>query len=273
MIHLGIFYLLVSLALFAIAVVVHVNMSALSLPVSPVISILTILLPVLAYLNANAHPHVLSFARANSSARLKQLTPYILQTLQGLLITILATLLLQDAVPGQLSTCGLESRWMDLYRHKDGSTIRKIQDQLECCGLNSVKDRAYPFPKSGASTCADTYGRDQSCRDPWSASLRTNAGVDFGVVVAVGLLQIFGLLITREGAGWWTAWRRRSWYKTAGQHESNRPLLTAPERDEEEGADGGAPVRQGYGAATDANGGGPRVEPSSMNDRNAWSED
>ena len=79
---------------------------------------------------------------------------------------------------------------MDMFRHKDGSSIRRIQDRLECCGLNSVKDRAYPFPKSGSSTCADTYGRDLACRGPWSAALRTNAGMDFAVVVAVGLLQV-----------------------------------------------------------------------------------
>ena len=56
-----------------------------------------------------------------------------------------------------------------------------------------------------------------------------------------------------------------------GQRESSRPLLTAPERDEEEGADGGAPVHQGYGA-TNGNNEGPRVEPSPINERNAWNE-
>jgi hypothetical protein len=64
---------------------------------------------------------------------------------------------------------------------------------LDCCGFNSVKDRAYPFPRGAPSTCADTYGRDVACRGLLEKAVRVNAGVDLGVVLAVGVLQV-GLL-------------------------------------------------------------------------------
>lgn len=75
-----------------------------------------------------------------------------------------------------------------MFRHRDSQAIRAIQDALECCGFNSVKDRAYPFGQP--STCAETYGRSESCRDKWKGVMQTSAGVDFGVVIAVGLLQV-----------------------------------------------------------------------------------
>lgn len=79
---------------------------------------------------------------------------------------------------------------MRMFRAHNAGAIRRVQDALECCGLNSIKDRAYPFGKIGPSSCAETYGRSRSCRGPWMAAMQTNAGVDFGVVIAVGLLQV-----------------------------------------------------------------------------------
>ncbi|KAL6855284.1 hypothetical protein ACO1O0_006424 [Amphichorda felina] len=284
----GIFYLLVSVVLFAVAVVVHFNSLSLSLPISPAISILVAILPIAGFLNAYIHPSTLytshhqppspsSSSSPSPSARLLQLAPFVLQTLQALITAILATLLLERTVPSPSQSCILEGRWAESYRTHDADAIRTVQDALSCCGLNSLRDRAYPFQRDGApSTCAETYGRDAACRDPWARAMRTNAGVDLGVVLAVGLLQILGLLMMREGKNWWTAWRVGRWAQAMGERGSRRPLLTGLEEVDEEQADATARSndergRQGYGS-TGHEGDGPRVEPSTIHERNAWDE-
>lgn len=94
-------------------------------------------------------------------------------------------------MPSAALLCVLEGEWGARYRDEDGGAIRSVQDALSCCGLNSVRDRAYPFQRDGApSTCADTYGRDVACRRPWAKAMQTNAGVDLAVVLAVGVLQV-----------------------------------------------------------------------------------
>lgn len=61
-----------------------------------------------------------------------------------------------------------------------------------------------------------------------------------------------------------------------GPPESHRPLLTAVE-DEEESTEREERQQNGHGAmngygATNGNTAGPRVEPSPINERNAWDE-
>lgn len=172
--------------------VVHFNASSLSLPFSPVISILAAILPIAGFLNAYVHPSLLYSAHHNPNpSRLRQLSPFILQTLQGLIATILATLLFEAVIPSEGLSCILENTWKAKFRAHDAHSVRQIQDSLECCGFNSVKDRAYPWAKDGRpSTCAETYGRDQACSGPLMRAMQTNAGVDLTVVLAVILLQV-----------------------------------------------------------------------------------
>lgn len=162
---------------------------------------------------------------------------------------------------------------MKMFRARDAKAVRAVQDALECCGFNSVRDRAYPFGQP--STCAETYGREDSCGKAWSGVMRTSAGVDFGVVLAVALLQVIGLLMMKEGASWWTAWRvwgGRREGSSSGDRQSRRPLLTGveeSEEDEEEEIDTGRDERRVYGSGGD----GPRVEPSPMvHERTAWED-
>jgi hypothetical protein len=104
-------------------------------------------------------------------------------------------------VPSTTTECLLDNQWMRMFRGHNGESIRLIQDTLNCCGLNSVKDRAYPFPKTGVSTCAEMFGRNLACKAPWRSALQGTAGADFGVVVGVGLLQVsfFPLLLDDTG--------------------------------------------------------------------------
>lgn len=180
--------------------VVHFHSTTLSLPLSPVISILATLLPIVGFLNAYIHPTLLHSAHVSAN-RLQQLAPVVLQTLQALVTTILATLLLEAVVPSPASDCVLEHDWMHMFRRHDAQAIRRVQDVLDCCGFNSVRDRAYPFGNGAPSTCAETYGRGNACRGPWTSALQSSAGIDFAVVMGVGLLQVWnfqGLQSLRE---------------------------------------------------------------------------
>lgn len=283
MISLGLVYLLTSAVLFVIAVVVHFDTDSLFLPVSPVLSVLTVILPIAGLLNAYIYPSLLYASRheqptsasGSSSSpttltRLHRLIPLILQVLQAIVTAILATLLLQGVVPSQILHCVLEARWSSMFRAHDAQAIQHIQDRLYCCGLNSVKDRAYPFPDTQASTCAQKYRRNLPCVGPWTAAMRANAGADLAVVVAVGLLQIFGLLMMTEGTSWWTAWRTGKWPRFSREPESGQSLLNAAEHhsDDEEFAAEQDAQRPSYG--TTEREPGPRLEPSPIHEANAW---
>ncbi|KAK9478453.1 hypothetical protein V1514DRAFT_357351 [Lipomyces japonicus] len=47
--------------------------------------------------------------------------------------------------------------------------IERIQSSLQCCGFNSVYDRAYPFPSSEntANACVLAFKYSQSCAQKW----------------------------------------------------------------------------------------------------------
>lgn len=85
-----------------------------------------------------------------------------------------------------------------MYRANDAEGIRRVQDVLDCCGFNSVRDRAFPFSRNSPSTCAETYGRSSACRAPWMGALQSSAAIDFAVVVAVGLMQVRDLCFLKK---------------------------------------------------------------------------
>lgn len=112
-----------------------------------------------------------------------------LHTLQGILTTVLATLYSLDLVPSATRDCELSTRWQQLFRTKDEPAIRAIQDALQCCGFRSARDMAWPFPPTGVQ-CSARFDRAMACQGPWTAALERNAGLNFGVVLAVGVLQV-----------------------------------------------------------------------------------
>ncbi|KAJ4857582.1 hypothetical protein T069G_08479 [Trichoderma breve] len=270
---LGLAFMLGSAVLFGVAAVVHFHSAHLSLPVSPAITILTILLPIVSFLNSYIYPTLLHSAR-NSSHPLHRLSPTILQTLQGLVTTILATLLFEDVIPSTTVDCVMENRWKSMFQAHDGESIRLIQDTLNCCGLNTVRHMPYPFIKPD-TTCSTMYGRDKSCRGPWTAALRSSTGADFGVVIAVGLLQILSLLMTREGTNWWNSWRPIAWHRQRRGVEGERRALLedVTDADEEvvERQDDSSRSR-GYQSLPSAEAENrPRVEPSPIHhEENHW---
>ncbi|GAO14049.1 hypothetical protein UVI_02035980 [Ustilaginoidea virens] len=175
-----------------LAFVLHVSSASLSLPISPALTIITVLLPLA--------------AAANALFYLRSAAPYgvvatALQVAQGVLTAVLATLLFASAVPSAARACLLSTLWQRLFRARDAESILRIQDALDCCGFNTVRDRAWPFPadRVPAHQCAETYGRDAACARPWGAALQRNAGLGLGVVLLVGLLQMASWVPRRRG--------------------------------------------------------------------------
>ena len=103
--------------------------------------------------------------------------------------TIVATLAMTYLVPPSSLACGLDERWLSLYRAKNGKAIRAIQDSFDCCGLNSVVDRAFPF-SGEKSDCAGVYGRTKSCFAEWRKAEQTNAGLFVIVALVVFLIKV-----------------------------------------------------------------------------------
>ena len=71
--------------------------------------------------------------------------------------------------PGNLN-CALRETWEKIFSEKDQQPIKRIQDAFQCCGLMSMKDKAWPFPDAthDANACMVKYEeRSRACLDPW----------------------------------------------------------------------------------------------------------
>jgi hypothetical protein len=104
--------------------------------------------------------------------------------------TIIATLAMTYTLPPSALRCGLNEKWQLLYSQKNEKAIRAIQDSLNCCGLNSLVDRAFPFPHGANSQCASIFGRDKSCFGEWRKAEQTNAGLFFLVALIVFIIKV-----------------------------------------------------------------------------------
>ncbi|KAG5978909.1 hypothetical protein E4U54_007003, partial [Claviceps lovelessii] len=158
--------------------------------ISSFLTILTAILPIFALLNAYIYPNLLrsshSFTAGTFASRL---APVLLQSLQAVATAILATLLLESVVPSPVLDFLVDYEWDLLYRAGDAGHVLNIQDTYDCCGLNAVDDRAYPFLDGPGGTCAEIHARTRSCRQPWQRALQYFSGIDFGVVLVVALMQ------------------------------------------------------------------------------------
>lgn len=113
--------------------------------------------------------------------------------------TIVATLAITHIIPPSNLTCGLNEKWTFLFKTKNEKAIQSIQDSLQCCGLNSVKDRAWPFATvdnghTVPSKCAEYTGRTNSCFGDWRRAEQINAGMIFLVAVTVFIVKVVHIL-------------------------------------------------------------------------------
>ncbi|KAL3952742.1 hypothetical protein ACCO45_012685 [Purpureocillium lilacinum] len=171
---------------------VHMDAAKLSLPIPRTLTIVVVILPFAAVINALASARL--FRSAGSSIRSRML-PIVLQIFQAVAISVLGTLLFSRILSSAARGCLLSTTWQRLFSAHDADSIRRIQDSFNCCGFNTVQDRPWPFPNQHAShSCADTYGRLTPCAHPWQMALQRDAGLGFGVVLAIGLFQIASIL-------------------------------------------------------------------------------
>ncbi|RDA93064.1 hypothetical protein CP533_0687 [Ophiocordyceps camponoti-saundersi (nom. inval.)] len=179
---------------------------------------MTIILPLLSAANAIFYQRLL--LRSASAAAQRRTLPraMTLQTLQAILTVVLATLFFSEMMPSVARTCLMSGRWQRLFSSRDIDSIRRIQDALNCCGFSTVLDRPWPFPgHQGARDCADTYRRDVPCSQPWQTALQRNCGVEFGIVIAIGVWQILSLILPL---------RTMSQSRTTNDDDSRRRLLS-----------------------------------------------
>lgn len=250
---------------------------------APTLTAITIALPIVAV--ANAVYLILSRQRRRQSDRAKSLlwtgmqhgglhipsVPAVLQVLQSIITVATAAILIVNNIAGGAATssspspllrCALETTWKQMYSAHDDAGIRRIQDALDCCGFNSVVDRAWPFPHgAGSATCAQSYGRTTACGVPWMQTAQRRAGMDLAVVLFVALFQAVTFLVKE----WPTSSFGHRSHNGADQQSVRRPLL--------EGRVAEAYVDDVDEASNDANGhpdnNGPRLEPSGL--QNDWS--
>ncbi|KAI1471877.1 uncharacterized protein F4812DRAFT_415887 [Daldinia caldariorum] len=266
MIHFSITFPLVLLALAAVAIYVQVTSSTLSLPIATGTTVLTIILPFIAAANFFYLPRFSQMLRqtVTSNPSLLRFLPMVPPVLQAILTVVLATLAAEGFSSGQVTDCSLELNWQRLYKAKDFRAMSRIQDALNCCGLRSVKDRSAPNGR-----CHELHeDRNDFCLTPWRATMQRNSGLEFGVAVAVGLIQLahlvlFGLRNSSKNAG--PGYRRV--IQNIGP-SSREGLLENGRVDEEDDGENGN-SRRGYGTAE--NGANHRIEPSGLGeDGNNW---
>lgn len=274
---------LLLLALTVIATYAYSQIRFLNLPISQALGLFTVVLPLIAGISTQgAH----GLIQRSSKKENYHLTIRLLAVIGFQLIyeTIIATLAMTYLVPPSALRCGLTDKWQFLYSEKNENAIRTIQDSFDCCGLNSVVDRAFPF-SGGRSECAKVYGRNKSCFAAWRKAEQTNAGLLLLVALVVFVIKAFSILslfTSPSGAHskWAYPFRRHTNGDVEQPEDDNRAHMR---RLIEEGIGQenyqDEPARENSGRAIEAPPGnnqdhGPRVEPSSLIDaRNEWRDE
>lgn len=172
----------------------------LSLPIPTAVIATSLLPPILSGLSlflrtnsATNNGRYISFSRSKRRANSFRVHPNQLQLIITILVTSLASLIGPYIAPVSGLTCGLDTRWQDLFRSKNEDAIRRVQDALKCCGLRSTVDRAWPFPKSDKifkDTCEILTGRTQSCFELWRGRERGIAGIVLAVLIVNLVLEV-----------------------------------------------------------------------------------
>ncbi|KAH6716097.1 hypothetical protein BKA61DRAFT_672375 [Leptodontidium sp. MPI-SDFR-AT-0119] len=273
--RLGLFALL--LLLTAIAGYAYTQIRYLSLPIPQALALLTVVLPFITGISAQ---RTYGLVRRSANNEPYQLTIPLIAVIgfQLMYETIIATLALTHMIPPAALLCGLESKWKSWWSAHDanaGEAIRTIQDALNCCGFNTVRDRSWPFTEP--ATCAKTFGRTQSCAAPWRRSEQIHAGLLLLVAVSVFIIKVLSLISLLTS----TTFSQSRWarpFKQIGhthdvedvdETEDNRATVRRLiEENAEEYRDepNGESSTRAIDAPNGEDGHGPRVQPSQLAD-------
>lgn len=100
--------------------------------------------------------------------RFKILTVFI-DLVHSILPTTVAALALAYLFPDSTLICRLDNQWQTYFNNKDSQPIRRIQDNQQCYGLKSARDRAWPFKdaKHGYDAWIVQLGHKQNYFGAW----------------------------------------------------------------------------------------------------------
>jgi len=192
---------LLLLLLTAIAGYAYSQLRYLSLPIPQALALFTVVLPLITGISTKG---VHGLIQRSSRNEPYQLTIPLLAVIGFQLIyeTIVATLALTHVLPPSSLICGLDTRWQKLFVDKDAGAIKAIQDSFQCCGLHTVKDRAWPFPGTSASVCEDIYGRHGGCLGSWRQAEQINAGLFVLVAVVLFIIKALSIISLLTSPSW-----------------------------------------------------------------------
>ncbi|KAI0846646.1 hypothetical protein F5Y00DRAFT_271924 [Daldinia vernicosa] len=269
MVNLAIAFPIVLLALAAVAIYVQVTSSNLFLPISTGTTVLTIILPFIAAANIFYTPLLrrLFQQRVASSPTLLRFLPVTPPVLQAILTVVLATLAAEGFSSGQVIECSLERNWQRLWSAHDNRAIQRIQDTFDCCGLRSLVDRSAPNGR-----CRELHDdRSDSCLVPWRATMERSAGLEFGVAVAVGIVQLIHLVLfglRNSGSNGIAGYRR---FVGSDTREALLENGTVDEDDGDQIEGDGENGRNRSNHGTPEDGANHRLEPSGLGEEgNNW---
>lgn len=117
----------------------HISSAKLSLPI-PGLTISAVLLLLFALIDSTLCPRWAKRTRARRAIGRG------MWLFQGVATIVLATLLFSYIPSSDARDCLLSTLWQRIFSSHDAQTIRRIQDAFNCCGFNTVRDRAWPFP-------------------------------------------------------------------------------------------------------------------------------
>ncbi|RDH27909.1 hypothetical protein BDQ94DRAFT_184181 [Aspergillus welwitschiae] len=140
-----------------------------------------------------------------SSSPWRRLFP-VINHLQSIITTIIATVALAYLYPESITTCRLEQEWQSYFRAKDAQPIRAIQDEFRCCGFRSIHDRAWPFKDktTGDDACEVQFNYGTSCLVPWRQQQQSASWMVFVAAVLTLLMKVALYQAMRQRPSWMT---------------------------------------------------------------------
>lgn len=154
---------------------------------------LTLLIPAINTLYNRSSSISKSRSTRNQSGTTQIILVPLINALLVILPTIIITLSTTYLVPSDTQICSLERTWQAYFHNKNAPAIRTIQDTLQCCGLRSTRDRAWPFKdgkRYGDDACEVNLGYRRSCLAVWGQEERGVAGLVVGSVVVVFVMKV-----------------------------------------------------------------------------------
>ncbi|KAK3698916.1 hypothetical protein LTR37_016703 [Vermiconidia calcicola] len=206
-----------------------------SLPIPDVVSACVVALPPLAGVALETVISLNEKLAAKGqlqTSRVFQVTVGFFLVFEAVLATLAGT---HISPPGSL-TCALGETWQNLFKRKEVERIKRIQDTFSCCGFNSPRDMAFPFPDAnhGSDACVVRYEREGACFEPWRLEETKVAIMLLVVPVAVFVWKVAIVLAPSSQSSWLSSHIRLPSDSSArGSAARRRTLPALGYRDEE----------------------------------------